>query len=93
MKVCSAFSLQSRKRGDSNKYTQYTIFNIKRTSSEIFLNLQQLDFFQGSEESVQNSRGKRAISFRTIEGLLHCLSICFCLPKDHEDQGHSARRI
>ena len=30
MKVCCVFSLESPHRGDSNKYTQYTIFNIKK---------------------------------------------------------------
>ena len=30
MKVCCVFSLESPHRGDSNDYTQYTIFNIKR---------------------------------------------------------------
>ena len=29
MKVCCVFSLDLLYRGDSNKYTQYTIFNIK----------------------------------------------------------------
>ena len=29
MKVCCVFSLESPHRGDSNEYTQYTIFNIK----------------------------------------------------------------
>ena len=28
MKVCCVFSLGSPYRGDSNEYTQYTIFNI-----------------------------------------------------------------
>ena len=28
MKVCCVFSLESPRRGDSNEYTQYTIFNI-----------------------------------------------------------------
>ena len=28
MKVCCMFSLESPHGGDSNKYTQYTIFNI-----------------------------------------------------------------
>ena len=28
MKVCCVFSLESPHRGDSNEYTQYTIFNI-----------------------------------------------------------------
>ena len=30
MKVFCVFSLESPHRGDSNEYTQYTIFNIKR---------------------------------------------------------------
>ena len=29
MKVCCVFSLESPRRGDSNDYIQYTIFNIK----------------------------------------------------------------
>ena len=32
MKVYCMFSLESPHRGDSNDYTQYTIFNIKRKS-------------------------------------------------------------
>ena len=30
MKVCCVFSLESPHRGDSNEYTQYTNFNIKK---------------------------------------------------------------
>ena len=30
MKVCCVFSLESPHQGDSNEYTQYTIFNIKK---------------------------------------------------------------
>ena len=30
MKVCCVFSLESPHRGDSNEYTQYTIFNIEK---------------------------------------------------------------
>ena len=33
MKVCCVFSLESPHRGDSNEYTQYTIFNIKKKTS------------------------------------------------------------
>ena len=31
MKVCCVFSLESPRRGDSNEYTQYTIYNIQNT--------------------------------------------------------------
>ena len=30
IKVCCVFSLESPHRGDSNEYTQYTIFNLER---------------------------------------------------------------
>ena len=30
MKVCCVFSLESPYRGDSNEYTQYTIFNMNK---------------------------------------------------------------
>ena len=30
MKVCCVFSLESPRRGDSNEYTQHTIFNIRK---------------------------------------------------------------
>ena len=40
MKVCCVFSLESPHRDDSNEYTQYTIFSIKRKSPLIITNLQ-----------------------------------------------------
>ena len=42
----------------------------KRKSPKIIFNLQPGDFFQGTQEQVRNSRGKRAISVRCIEVLL-----------------------
>ena len=33
MKVCCVFSLESPHRGDSNEYTQYTIFNINKKNA------------------------------------------------------------
>ena len=69
MKVCCVFSLESPHRGDSNEYTQYTIFKRNRKSPLIIANLQLWDFFQRTQERVRNSRGKRAISVRAAEGL------------------------
>ena len=40
MKVCCVFSLESPHRGDSNEYTQYTIFNMKKKNPKIIPNLQ-----------------------------------------------------
>ena len=33
MKVCCLFSLESPRRGDSNEYTQYTIFNMNKKNT------------------------------------------------------------
>ena len=46
-------------------------FNIKRNSSYIIPNLPLWDLFQGTQERVQTSHGKRAISVRATEVLLY----------------------
>ena len=62
MKVCCVFSLESPHRGDSNKYTQYTIFSIKKKTTLNYPKSAAMGFFLGTPERVRNSRGKRAIS-------------------------------
>ena len=61
------FSLESPHGGDSNEYTQYSIFNIKRKSPYIIPDLQLRDFFQWTRERIRKSRGKRAINARTMK--------------------------
>ena len=47
MKVCCVFSSDTPHRGDSNEYTQYTIFNIKKKKSPLIIpNLQLWVFVQ-----------------------------------------------
>ena len=71
MKVCCVFSLESPHRGDSNEYKQHTIINIKRKITLNYPKSAAMGFlFQGTQERVQNSRGKRAISVRATEVLL-----------------------
>ena len=65
------FSLESPHRGDSNEYTQYTIFNIKRKIDLNYLKSAATGFFLGTQARVRNSRGKRAISVRATEVLLY----------------------
>ena len=63
MKVPCVFSLESPHRGNSNEYTQYTTFSIKK--EKITLNSPKsaaMRFFEGTQEQVGNSHGKRAIS-------------------------------
>ena len=61
------FSLESPHRGDSAEYTQYTTFHIKEKITHNFPKSEAMGFFQGTEERVRNSHGKRAISVQVIE--------------------------
>ena len=65
------FSLESLHRGDSNEYPQYIIFNIKKHITLNYPKSAAMGFFQGTQEQVRNSRGKRAISVRATEVLLY----------------------
>ena len=65
------FSLESPHRGDSNEYTQYTIFNIKRKIDRNYHKSAATGIFLGTQARVRNSRGKRAISVRATEVLLY----------------------
>ena len=72
MKVCCVISLESPHRGDSNEYTQYTIFNIKKENNPKLSQICSSGFlFQRTQERVRNSHGKRAISVRATEVLLY----------------------
>ena len=61
---CVLTRIASSGRGDSNKYTQYTIFNIKITLS--YPKSAIIGFFQWTQE--RNSRGKGDVSVRATEG-------------------------
>ena len=72
IKVCYVFSFESPHRGDSNQYTQHTIINIKRKMALNYPKSAAMNYlFQGTQERVRNSRGKRAISVRATEILLY----------------------
>ena len=80
MKVYCLFPLESPHRGDSSVHTKYTIFNYYRKKMKITLNYYKpadKGFFQGAQERVRNSHGKRAISVRAIEVLLYCSCAIF----------------
>ena len=71
MKVYCVYSLESPQRGDSNEYTQYTDFNIKKKTTLNYPKSAAMGFFLGTQERVRNSRGKRAISVRATKVLLN----------------------
>ena len=68
-------SLESPHHDDSNKYTQYTIFNTKKNVILIYPKSAAMGFFQGTQERVKNSHSKQAISIPAIEVLCK-MSIC-----------------
>ena len=74
LKVCCVFSLELPHRGNSNEYDEVILMstqNIPFSTPENIPNLLLWEFFQGTQERVRNSRGKRAISVRAIEVLLY----------------------
>ena len=84
MKVYCVFLLESPHRGDSNVYTQYTIFVIK---TKIISNYSKSAatsgiLFLGTQERVRNSRSKRTISVRATEVLLY-LVLCLITYADN----------
>ena len=83
IKVCCVYLLESPHWGDSNEYTKHTILNILK---KIILNYPKsaaMGFFPGTQEQVQNSRGKRAISVRAIEVLLYLQIFFLALYSKH----------
>ena len=44
MRLCCVFSLESPQRGDSNEYTQHTIFNIKKKINPNYLKSAAMGF-------------------------------------------------
>ena len=71
MKLCCVLSLESPHRGDSNKNTQYTIFNMNKKNTLNYPKSAAMGFFLRTQKRVRNSRCKRAISVRAIEVLLY----------------------
>ena len=79
IKVCFVFSSESPPWGDSNEYTQYTIFNIKkeRKKNLDYPKSAAVKYFQRTQKRVRNSRGRRAINVRSTEDLLYVvMSAC-----------------
>ena len=65
--VCCVFAFQTPQRGDSNKYTQDTIFYMERKVTIDYSKSAAMELFQGTAERVRNSRGKRAIGVRVTD--------------------------
>ena len=72
--------------GYSNEYSKYTIFNIKKKKKTTlnYPDSAAMGYFQGTQERVRNSRGKRAISVRADLLAFPCL---VCEPVHKPGQG------
>ena len=70
MKVFCVFSLKSPQWGNSNEYTQYTIYNIKKKITLNYPKSAAMGFFSKGLKNIRNSRGKQVISVHATGGLL-----------------------
>ena len=73
-------SLELPHCGDSDEYTQDTIFNIIKKFTINDLLSATVGFFQRTQERVQNSCGRRAISVQATEVLLYFSNAQFTFP-------------
>ena len=64
-------SLESPHRGDSNKYTHYTIFNIKKKITQYYPKSQLWDFSKGLKNEFEAFVINGPSVFRATEGLLY----------------------
>ena len=56
MNVCCVFSLDSPRRGDSNEYSQYTIFNVnEEIHSKLSLICSYENFFRGLKNKFETA--------------------------------------
>ena len=51
IKVCCVFSLESPQGGDSNEYTQYTVFNIEKKVTLNYHKSAAMRFFPGDSRT------------------------------------------
>ena len=56
MKVCCVFSLESPHRGDSNEYTQYTIFNMNKKNTLNYPKSVAMGFFPRDSRTRTSSK-------------------------------------
>ena len=50
MKVCCVFTLEPPHRGNSNEYTQYSLFNMNMKNTLAYPKSAAMGFFQGTQE-------------------------------------------
>ena len=71
IKVYCVFSLESPRRGDSNEYPQYTIFNMKKKNTLDYPKSAAMGFFPRDSRTSSKQPWQMSTSVRTIEVLLY----------------------
>ena len=66
------FSLESPHQGDSNEYTQYTIFNIKKKIILMYPKSEAMGFFQGTQERVETAMVNKPSVFEPLKFYCNC---------------------
>ena len=66
------FSLESPHRGDSNEYTQHTIFNMKRKKTLIILSLSLWDFSKGLKNEFETAVVNESSVFEPLKFYCSC---------------------
>ena len=63
IKVCCVFSLESPHRSDSNVYTQYTIFNIKKKITLNYSKSAAIEFFPRDSSTSSKLRANEVLLY------------------------------
>ena len=72
MKVYDLFSLESPNRGDSNEYTQYTIFNMKKKNTLNYPKSAAMGLFsKGLESELESAVVNEPSAFEPFK--CHCM--------------------
>ena len=72
MKVCCMCSLESPHRGDSNEYTQYTIFNIKKITLNYPKSAAMIFFSKGLKNEFETATVNEPSVFEPLK--FYCIS-------------------
>ena len=74
MKVCCVFTLESPHRGDSNEYTQYTIFNMNKKNTLNFPKSAAMGFFsKGLKNEFETAVVNEPSVFKPLK--FYCTSV------------------
>ena len=92
MTVCCVFTLESTHRGDSNEYTQYTIFNMNRKNALNYPKSAAMGFFSKGQNKFETADVNEPsvfepLKFYCINKTIHTLKMTCSVPLQMQDSG------